>query len=361
VTGAYEIVTQNWQWFDDENSLTPSSALAGENISPINVSNGNTIKLRITVAEMSGVSGNNVKMRLQYSNFSDFSANVYDVNPIWDCELDSEWCFADGAGNDNATITAKVLSDSDACVGGVGDGCGSHNEAGTTTSNIYHKARANAEFEYTIKHSGARANAVYFFRLYDHVNDEVVLASTTATYPSLTTEGALLTFSISGIDASTLTEGTTTDVSTTATSVPFGTLTINHGKIAAQRLTVSTNATEGYQIFVFQRQGLTSGSGEIDPVTGTNPSPGAWTSVCDSGAESCYGYHAGDDSLFGGSARFAPDDTFARFDSSPYEIVYNPYSVTNEITDVVFKVLARDAEDPGDYQSGVVYVVVPVF
>ena len=262
-------------------------------------------------------------------------------------------------GVDNAVVDATVLTDSDACASGVGDGCGTHNEAATTTSSFSHTALASTEYEFTIEHAGADVNVTYFFRLYDVVNDAPIVASSTATYPSLLTEGAALTFSISGLTSGTVTEGITTDITSTPTTIPFSTLPIGSEREGAQRFTVTTNATNGYSIYTFSRQGFLSGASAIDPVSGTNAAPLAWGTGCS--GSGCYGYHAGDDVLAGSSARFAPDDTFAQFTTSLEEIAYSAFPVVNEQTDIVYKVEVQDNQEAGHYSTDVVFIAVPVF
>ncbi|MEZ4200087.1 MAG: hypothetical protein R3B69_00555 [Candidatus Paceibacterota bacterium] len=51
-TEGYTPVTQDWQWFDDETNETPSSPLAATNTAPSATEKGNTIKLRVSVAEL---------------------------------------------------------------------------------------------------------------------------------------------------------------------------------------------------------------------------------------------------------------------------------------------------------------------
>lgn len=57
-----------------------------------------------------------------------------------------------------------------------------------------------------------------------------------------------INFSIAGVASGATRCGVTTDVTTTATSVPFGTMTLNTFKNLAQQLTVSTNASSGYVV-----------------------------------------------------------------------------------------------------------------
>ncbi len=648
-TSGYTVEQFNWQWFDDENSVTPSSALAASNTAPSNVSQGNVIKLRVNLEELSGKNGFNTKYKLQYSESSDFST-VNDVVDMDNCISGSRWCYYDGAGVDNATITANVLPDTDSCSGGSGDGCGTHNEypyvpliigevgttsvdysgstitlrntyndpifiaeaitgddsggaanrpaaaiitatgtnsftvkiqepdneddnheyeevaylvmergthelpdgtkvdvnstttlayygngvsgtsddtcvysqtfsstpllltalqsdnntgtpdfltasqalltstdfacsievpddesnaptnketygwialekglitnngnvieATTTSTSItgwtntpwYEKAfdaeydgipgilaskqarigadggwvrydavdsdsvefaiderggershtsepvgyfafsksddiydeggstdfiftaNTRKEFEFTIKHFDAIPNQTYFFRLYDVTNGYPVSLNSSSTYPSLATQSATLTFTVSGFNAGSSTEGVVTDATTTSTSIPFGTLTIGSDKVAAQRLTVTTNATEGYQILTYERQDLESGNGaKINDITGTNESPVAWSSGCSATASSCYGYHAGDDTLSDGSTRFVLDDTYAALTGSMAEVAYSSGPVTDESTDIVYRIKANASQAAGKYESSIVYIIVPVF
>lgn len=348
--------SQNWQWFDDETNETPTTSLAAENVAPTNVVNGNIIKLRLTINEIAGVADTDIKFKIQFSESSDFSQGVSDVVSTTTCASNSLWCYGDGVDTDNDSITTLVLTDSTAA--------GTHNE-GTTTSAFDPAASTATEFEFTIKHAGARANATYFFRAFDVTNNKAVSLNTEETFPSLSIEGTTLTFTIDGLAISTVTEGITTDVSTTPTGIPFGTLSFDTETEAAQRLTVDTNATEGYQIFIFERQGFLHSAYsavEIDAVTGTNASPTGWSTGCVSSASGCYGYHAGDDSLDSGSTRFAANNTYAQFSTTTAEeIAFNSGPVTSEATDIVFKTKITNQQEAGDYSSSVVYIVVPTF
>ena len=47
--------TQNWRWYDDEESVTPTVDLAVENSAPVDVANENIVKLRVSVAEIADI------------------------------------------------------------------------------------------------------------------------------------------------------------------------------------------------------------------------------------------------------------------------------------------------------------------
>lgn len=360
-TAGFTPTLDRWRFYDDEGSVTPTVSLAGENTAPIDIDFDNTIKLRTTIKESTGGSGRDAKFKLQYSEYSNFSQAVFDVASSSTCTASSTWCYADGYGTDNAIIDASVLSGASACSGGVGNGCGTHNESiSTTTATFDHPPYASTEYEFSIIHAGARANAVYYFRVYDVVNDAVVPASTT--YPSLVTEGASLVYTTMSVTAGTETEGVTADVNTTPSTIPFGSVPFDTDYEAVHRFNIDTNATEGYQIYMFARDNLTNTYGEIiQNINATNPSPTAWNTACDSEASSCFGYHSGDDILGSGSTRFAPNDSYARFSSTtPQEVFYSPVPI-NETFDMVYRIRVNEAQQAGDYQTSVVYLAMPIF
>ncbi len=359
-TSGYTPISSDWRWFDDETNETPVTAVAATNTAPIDVTVGEILKLRVAVAEIEGAAGAGIKFNLQYSEYSDFIDGGTTLTATTSCTGGKLWCYADGVDDDNDVITTPVLGGIDSCVGGVGDGCGTHNEAEGLTGPFTHAAFAVTEHEFTLQHDGARANAVYYFRLVDATNGVEVLAS--STYPSVVTEGATLSFTIDGVASSTITEGVTTDVDTEPTAVSFGTVTVDDQIEAAHRLTVSSNATQGYQMLLLFDQSLTNTYGtEVAGITGTNASPVGWSSGCSGSAAGCFGYHAGDDILADGSTRFSPSDSYAAPEPGPVEIMHSTIPVTNEVHDIVFKLQVRELQPAGDYTAGVTYVAVPVF
>ena len=353
--------SQNWRWYGDITNETPVSPLALENVAPSNIANQQSMKLRMTVGEVADIGLRNVKFAVQYSTVSDFSSGVHAAVERGSCTGSSGWCYENGIDTDNATITTALLSDAGPCVAAVGTGCGSHNESGVSTSTLEHTKSSAREYEFTIKQAGASPGVVYFFRLLDVASLRAVPLATGASYPSVVTGGTELTVSVGGIASSTLVAGITTSVDTTATSIAFGRLPAGVSVTGAQLFTVSTNAGTGYKIFTLQRQGLLdSGGGEINPVTGTNASPSGWSTGC-TAVTGCYGYHPTADVLSGGSTRFAANDTYAGFDSTPSEMAYQSGPSVNATTSVVYRVEARGLQEAGDYSSEVDYIVVPVF
>lgn len=353
-TDSATLRSANWQWFDDANNETPASSLAAENVAPSDIQNNSTIKLRLTLQNIAGVNAADTKIRLQFSEYADFSAGVENVAEVGDCTGNTLWCYGDGVDADNDPISTLLLTDSSVL--------GTHNESGTTTTTLGFDADTSTEMEFSIKSDGPRVNRTYYFRAFNASTSEAIPIATGETYPSLQVGGSNLTFTIEGLPSGTSTEGVVTDITTDPTSVSFNSIAAGNQTNAAQRLRVATNATEGYQLFVFESQDLLNGyGGRIDPVTGTNASPTTWAAGCPGSQDGCYGYHTGDDTLAGGSARFAADNSYAQFDSTPREVGYSATPTDGETIDMVYRVAVQDTQSSGTYQSGIAYVIVPVF
>jgi hypothetical protein len=358
-TTGFTPIVDGWRWYDDETNLTPASPLAAEDVAPIDIANQNILKLRTVLSEVEGAPAVNQKFYLQYSEYADFRDGGTLVTATTTCAATSTWCYADGAGTDNATLAEALITTADSCTGGSGAGCGSYNEAATTTGTVSHPSFGSVEYEYTIQSAGPRTNAVYYFRLVDAATEDVVAAS--SSYPSVVTEGASLVFSASGLPVGTSTEGVVTDIPTTPSTISFGALAFDTEYEGAQRLSVTTNATEGYQVLMYARQGLQNSYGtDIAGIAHTNQSPGSWATGCLPAADGCFGYHAGDDTLSGTSTRFAPVDSYAALATTPYEVMYSSIP-SDDTSDVVYRVQVTDSQPAGQYETDIVYLAIPVF
>ncbi len=349
VTIRYLAKTENWRWYYDHYNETPVEPIAAENTAPTNITDGSIIKLRLAVREVEGITGEDLKLRLQYSTYSDFSNDVHFVGEIGSTTI---WTYGDGVDSDNDPILQTVLASTTAGA--------THNESGISTTTYDLLGNAFVEWEFTIRNNGAPDYTTYYFRAYDNTNGIVIYANTGYTYPSLVTESGSLSYTILGFNAGSVTEGVTTNISTTPTKVPFGTLNIGVEAVGAQRFVIDTNAGMGYQLFVYQRQNLLSANGaDIDPIPATNEAPAAWpVNPYPSG----FGYHTGDDTLSGPSpSRFAADNTYAHFEETMKEISYSPIPVSNEIVDFIFKAEITDMQEAGDYETEIVYILVPAF
>jgi len=360
LTAAYRPVLLQWQWFSDTESLTPTVPLADAGVTPIDLQNTQEYSLRVNLQETAGGVGENVKFALQYSEYSDFQDGGTIPASISGCVENSLWCYADGAGNDNQSIDETVLSLSDTCSSGTGVGCGTYHEAATTTSTFTQDPFTTTEHEFTLRQAGARANAVYYFRLYDVTNDRPVTASTSN--PNANIEGAQLVFTVTGVAPETSVANITTNYETTADTVTFTSLPFNQPQFAAQALTVDTSATDGYQVLMYAGQQLTNSYGDIiPPVAGSNQTPSGWSTGCDLTVQTgCFGYHTTDATLAGGSTRFSAFDTYAAFSTTPAEVMFSPVPAVHT-QHLIYQVEVGVDQIAGDYTTDINFLAVPRF
>lgn len=151
----------------------------------------------------------------------------------------------------------------------------------------------------------------------------------------------------------------TNGLATTATTIPFGTVTGSTNKVAAQDLTVSTNSSAGYTVYTRYTGQLTAGSNTIDNHTGSNATPSAFSAA---GTEA-FGYTTEDATLSGTADRFTSSggNKWAAFSTSNAELVYNAAAVSNQTTRVGFQTGISATTEPGSYTTTVVYTAVPVY
>lgn len=360
-TAGYNPVTQNWRWYSDYLLATPTTTLAAENVAPTNITNTTPLALRLAVGETKNATGTDIRFRLQFSDDIAFRVPM-EVVASSSCTANSLWCYVDGALADHATTASSTLSDAASCTAGVGGGCGRQVSSATYYTGHTHPSLTVQEHSFTIRHAGARAKAVYYFRLYDTVNDTVVPLGTGESYPSLVTEGPTVSLGVVGLASGTTTAGIVTDVAATPEGIAFGSLPLDTDYEAAHRLNPAINATEGYQVLFYARQQLMNSSGDIiAPITATNSAPVAWATGCPTSTSTgCIAYHTTDGTLFGGSTRFAPNDSYAGLSTTPQEIMYSSLP-TSDTHDVIYRVRVGELQPAGDYETEIVYLIVPVY
>ena len=298
---------------------------------------------------------------MQYSTQSDFSSDTHWVGEIG--STTALWTYADGSRDyDNEPIGELILPDSTAAA--------THNESGLSTTTYDHAPDTAAEWEFTVYNNKAQAGTVYYFRAYSiyyfsivKTYEKAVVNNDNETYPSLLVSSAALSLTVSGVPDNTVIGDIQTDFNSTATSVPFGDLNlIDNLKEGAQRFTISTNAENGYQLFVFENNDLVSGSGSsIYPISSTNDNPSAWSIT---GSNSGFGYHTTDVNLSNtgfGPSRFAADNTYAKLETDMKEIGYSSIPVDGDTFDLVYKLEITDLQEAGNYETDIVYILVPTF
>jgi hypothetical protein len=192
------------------------------------------------------------------------------------------------------------------------------------------------------------------------------------------TVDTIFTFSVAGTAAGTDVNGIGADATggpTTATAIPFGELTDGNASTAAQQLTVSTNAANGFVVTVAVDQQLTSSnSAVIDSfIDGAfTATPAAWASPSGSlGAPNeagHWGLSSNDATLTAGLSDIYTGGTeFVSASTTPVEVFRHdgPADATNDgegIAEVLYKVeITALQEAAEDYTATLTYVATPVF
>ena len=169
-----------------------------------------------------------------------------------------------------------------------------------------------------------------------------------------------LSFSISGVATATGCDGTTTNQTSTASTLPFGVVNSATNGVVCQDLTAATNATSGYTIYLRYTGQLSNGNGGfIADQTGTNASP----TVFSAPGTASYGYTTNDSSLGTGIFnRFTNvSQKWAAATTSNQEVVYEPSGLTTQTYRIGHQVGISTVTSPGNYTSTIIYTCTPIY
>jgi hypothetical protein len=182
------------------------------------------------------------------------------------------------------------------------------------------------------------------------------------------------TFSVAGLGGGETVNGTTTTGTSTATTIPFGSLQAGaaNATTSAQRLSVTTNATQGYSVTVQVDQTLQSATGaDIDLFDDgvESDTPATWSSPAGTvGSENTYGHWGvtSEDATTTRSTEFGSQEWIAA-STTPRIIMGHdgPADGTTAgigVTDVGYKVEITSLQEAADdYQAILTYVATPTF
>ncbi len=178
-----------------------------------------------------------------------------------------------------------------------------------------------------------------------------------------------ITFSIAGVSSGGSACGITTDVTTTATAVPFGTLSLNTFFDGAQLLTVSTNAVNGYSVTAIENDQMSIGGLGVTTIPDTvcnNPG-----TDCTSTAEQNWDVAASAPgfgyTLTSVSGATVPFTTGANFSSRPFDAttvreVMSSGGVSDSHTaNVCYRISVDSTQAAGDYENQITYTATASF
>ncbi len=217
-------------------------------------------------------------------------------------------------------------------------------------------------------------NSSFFVRITTKDSGSTTIDSTVVAFATLGTTSLTITAEVGSTFSVSLAAVTTGSVngqsinlsSTTATSIPFGTLATGVSKVAAHDITVVTNSTNGYVVTVkSSNPPLTDSTNNIDSFTEPNSLPLTWSSPAGSTPNvnsGFLGYSTEDTSLCTGTAARFSGNKWAGFDITPYEVVCNGSAVASgETTRLGWQVEVNGLQPVGSYSGDVIIVTTPTY
>jgi len=188
---------------------------------------------------------------------------------------------------------------------------------------------------------------------------------------------ATLTFGVTAVNNGVDVNGITTTATSTATTVPFGTLSSVAPSVVGQELSVTTNASNGFSVTVQQDGEMVSAAGaNINSfkmaANGTGlATPEIWSDpVATLGSDNTYG-HLGlttndSDLLALGGQDFTGAQLAGLEGTAPMQVMSHDGAADGSTPDkgkvrVAYEVGITDLQEAGDYQSTLTYVCTPTY
>jgi hypothetical protein len=186
------------------------------------------------------------------------------------------------------------------------------------------------------------------------------------------TVDTIFTFTVAGVGPNQSVNGATTTGSTTATAIAFGTLQQGVASTTAQRLSVVTNASQGFVVTVQQdSEFISAGGATIDSFRDGSYEtiPAAWQAPSAiAGATSTYGHWGltSDDATTTRSNEFT-SDTWVSASTSPVIVMSHDGPTDGTLTgqgttNVGYRVeISALQEAATNYQTRLTYIATPIF
>lgn len=238
-----------------------------------------------------------------------------------------------------------------------------------TTNTIVPGTTTGATFTLAGITNSSVADTAYFYKIATFSNNDcatgpldnatVQFIDTNGSTLSLTVDNTL-SFSVNAVLSATSCDGTTTTQASTATTIPFGTVTAASNGIVCQDLTAATNATNGYTIFArYTAKPANALAQTINDWTGTNATPTVFSAA---GTEA-YGITTNDATLGTGTVnRFTnPVQNWAALSVTNAEVAYEAAGLATGTYRIGHQVGISTTTRPGTYQTTVIYTCTPVY
>ena len=181
----------------------------------------------------------------------------------------------------------------------------------------------------------------------------VIALVTTAGVTTTVTVSPTISFSVADYGSAVNGSGSETPVTTTSTTVPFGSVAAGATSWGSQTLTVSTNAANGYTLYVRDSQDLTNPN--TDTIRDQAGTPGSPEDFDGSASQSSFGYTADGTGVVFGSNKWAG------LTQTNTAICIETAAINADATHVEYKVQISNTQEPGTYTTVIIYTATPSY
>jgi hypothetical protein len=162
-----------------------------------------------------------------------------------------------------------------------------------------------------------------------------------------------LTFAVANDGSAVNGSGDSSPVTTTSTTIPFGTVAAGSTAWGSQTLTTATNADHGYSVYVRYSGQMTDAN--ADTFRDQSGTPGSPASYDGSSTQSSFGYTADGPGVTFGSNQWAGLTT------TNAQIATRTSPQTGDAFHVEYKVEPSNTQAPGTYTTTIVYTATPTY
>jgi hypothetical protein len=203
------------------------------------------------------------------------------------------------------------------------------------------------------------------------VIDSAVVAFAVLTPTSVSMTASVdptFSFAVAGVGTTSPVNSAETNIVTTSTTIPFGTLTSGNPKIGAIDATISTNALVGYTVTIaaLTDPPLSTGSANIDYyAAGTNATPIAWdapTGVANTNS-GFIGYTTEENEFAANATRFTATggNKWAGLRNAPEEVAFSATGKVPRTTRIGLQIEINAVQPAGSYAGTVLLVATPTY
>jgi len=260
---------------------------------------------------------------------------------------------------------------------GVGAGTTTFTADGTFTYTVAAPASINSGVTITMPYTAITnpsvADTSSYVRIITNASGPTEIDSTTVAFGVLTATSVAMTatvdstfsFSIAAVNTAGTVNSATTNITTTANTVPFGTLS-GTSKIGALDTSVTTNSSLGYTITIASLANPPMSdalSDNIDSFTGTNATPTVWSDpngTSPSVNTGFLGYTTEDTSLSGSGSRFS-SNKWAGLTATPEEVAHNTTGGAARVKRIGLQADVNSLQPFGSYTGTVLLVATPTY